>query len=71
MLTHVKITPADVQLACERVEEENRKLAQMDKAARNAAYLGRLRQSKKNLDEGKGIFFTWEEFEELCNGRFV
>ncbi|MBQ6975832.1 MAG: hypothetical protein IJQ16_04680 [Selenomonadaceae bacterium] len=37
------------------------------KAARNAKYLARIERGIKNLNEGKGVTFTFEELERLIN----
>lgn len=55
----------------ENISKENFSRKAIMKAARNAAYVARIKQAKKNLDDGKGVYFTNEELEELFNGGIV
>ena len=72
----IDVSPADVDLIRTQAIDQNVSVEEFSreailKAARNAAYLKRIRQAKKNLDEGKGKFFTDEELEALFHGNAV
>lgn len=57
------------QAARQNMSLEEFSHAAIMKAARNAAYIDRIRQAKKNLDAGKGTFLTNDELRELIYGR--
>ena len=72
----IEFSPADMELiekqaiASRTTAEEFIRTASA-KAARNAEYLARLNQAMKNLEEGKGVYLTDKELEELVQGDAV
>ena len=73
MAIMIDLSPADVELVRSQAMEQDISVEEFSKeavmkAARNAAYIKRIKQAKKNLDEGKGKFFTNEELEALIHG---
>ncbi|HCB93284.1 MAG TPA: hypothetical protein DEP57_05665 [Selenomonas sp.] len=72
----LEFSPADMELIQEQAKASNRSAEDFireaaAKSARNAAYLARIDRATKNLDEGRGKFFTDEELEALFNGNSV
>ena len=72
----IDFSPADMELI-ERQASANSTTVEAfireasAKAARNAEYLARLKQAEKNLKEGKGVYMTDKELEELVHGNAV
>ena len=74
MSISINLSPSDVELIRSQAIEQNISVEEFSReailnTARNLAYRKRIQQAKKNLDEGKGKFFTDDQLEELFHGN--
>lgn len=72
----INLSPADVQFVQEQAIAGNVSIEQFSrdaimKAARNAAYLAKLEQSRKQIEQGKVVRFTDEEWEKFTNAQDI
>ena len=72
----IELSPAELELVKTQADSKNVSVEDFSreavmKQAGNAAYMAKINRAIKNLDEGKGKFFTDKELEELFNGNGI
>ena len=72
----LEYAPADIALIQEQAKAINTSVEEFIrqtslKAARNAAYLAKLDMSRKQLEQGKVVTFSDEEWEKYINAQDI